>query len=53
MREYQKKFTSLKNLFPQTENNKKLKKELLINAGGLYDSLYSFKKINTITKKIV
>ena len=40
MREYHKKFTSLKNLFPQTENNKKLKQEVLINTGGLYNSLH-------------
>ena len=40
MTEYHKKFTSLKNLFPQTENNKKLKQEVLINTGGLYNSLH-------------
>ena len=40
MREYHKKFTRLKNLFPQTENNKKLKQVVLINAGVLYNSFY-------------
>ena len=40
MREYHKKFTSLNNLVPQTENNKKLKQEVLINAVDIYNELY-------------
>ena len=38
MRKYHKKLTSLRNLTPQTENNKKLKQEVLIIARELYDS---------------
>ena len=40
MREYHKKITSLKNLVPQTQNNKELKKEILNNAGNYYNELY-------------
>ena len=40
MRKYHKKFTSLKNLFLRTANNKKLKQEVLINAGDIYNKLY-------------
>ena len=40
MREYHKKFTSLDNLVPRTENNKKLKQEVSINAGDIYNKLY-------------
>ena len=40
MREHHKKFTSLNNLVPRTENNKKLKQEALINAGDIYNELY-------------
>ena len=51
MRKYHKKFISLKNLTPRTENNKKLKQEVLINAGDLYNSLYYIYK-NKNNKKI-
>ena len=51
MRKYHKKFISLKNLTPRTENNKKLKQEVLINAGDLYNSLYYIYK-NKYNKKI-
>ena len=57
MREYHKKFTSLKNLVPRTKNNKKLKQEVLINAGDIYNELYYIyknkynKKINSLDKK--
>ena len=57
MRKHHKKFISLKNLTPRTENNKKLKKEVLINAGDLYNSLHYIyknkynKKINSLTTK--
>ena len=51
MRKHHKKFISLKNLTPRTENNKKLKQEVLINAGGLYNSLYYIYK-NKYNKKI-
>ena len=44
MREYHKKFTSLNNLVPQTENNKKLKQEVLINAVDIYNELYHIYK---------
>ena len=56
-REYHKKFTSLNNLVPLTENNKELKQEVLINAGGIYDELYYIyqnkynKKINCLSIK--
>ena len=50
MRKYHKKFISLKNLTPRTENNKKLKQEVLINAGDLYNSLYYIYK-NKYNKK--
>ena len=40
MGEYHKKFTSLNNLVSRTENNKELKQEGLINAGGIYNELY-------------
>ena len=36
IRKYHKKFTSLKNLVPPTEN-KELKQEVLINAGDIYN----------------
>ena len=58
MRKYHKKFTSLNNLVPQTENNKELKQEVLINAGDIYNELcYIFKnkyntKINSLETKI-
>ena len=54
MREYHKKFTSLNNLVPRTENNKELKQEVLINAGDIYNELYYIyqykynKKINSL-----
>ena len=57
MRKHHKKFTSLKNLVPQTENNKELKHEVLINAGDIYNKLYYFyqnkynKKINSLDTK--
>ena len=58
MRKHHKKFISLKNLTdPRTENNKKLKQEVLINAGDIYNELYYIyknkynKKINSLDKK--
>ena len=51
LRRYHKKCISLKNLTPQTENNKKLKQEVLINAGGICNSLYYIYK-NKYNKKI-
>ena len=51
MREYHNKFTSLNNLVPQTENNKKLKQEVSINAGNIYNELY-YKYKNKYNKKI-
>ena len=51
MRKHHKKIISLKNLTPQTENNKKLKQEVLINDGDLYNSLYYIYK-NKYNKKI-
>ena len=54
MKEYHDKFTSLKNLIPQTKNNEELKKEVLINAENLYNDLYYIykykynKKINSL-----
>ena len=51
MREYHKKFTSLKNLVLRTKNNKELKEEVLINAGDIYNELYYIYK-NKYNKKI-
>ena len=57
MREYDKKFTSLNNLVPRTENNKKLKQEVLTNADDIYNKLHYIyknkynKKINSLGKK--
>ena len=51
MREHHKKFTSLNNLVPRTENNKKLKQEVLTNAGNVYNELYYISK-NKCIKKI-
>ena len=57
MREHHKKFTSLNNLVPRTENNEKLKLKVLINAGGIYNKLhYTYKnkynkKINSLNTK--
>ena len=48
MREYHKKFTSLKNLVPQTKNNKELKQEVLTNVGN--NNCITFTKINTKKK---
>ena len=53
MTEYHKKFTSLKNLFPRTKNNKELKQEVLINAGDIYNELYYIHKNKYNKKKIV
>ena len=39
MRKHHRKFTSL-NLVPRTKNNEKLKQEVLINAGDIYNELY-------------
>ena len=50
MGEYHKKFTSLNNLVPRTENNKELKQEVLINAGDIYNELYYIYK-NKYNKK--
>ena len=50
MREYHKKFTSLNILVPQTENNKELKQEVLINSGDIYNELYYIYK-NKYNKK--
>ena len=57
MRKYHKKFISLKNFTPRTENNKKLKQEILINAGDVYNALHDIykniynKKINSLSTK--
>ena len=51
MRKHHKKIISLKNVTLLTENNKKLKQEVLINAGGLYNSLYYIYK-NKYNKKV-
>ena len=51
MRKHHKKFIILKNLTPRTENNKNLKKEVLINAADPYNSLYYIYKIK-YNKKI-
>ena len=51
MRKHHKKFISLKNLTPRTENNKKVKQEVLIKSGDLYNSLYYIYK-NKYNKKI-
>ena len=51
MGEHHKKFTSLNNLVPRTENNKKLKQEVLTNAGNIYNELYYIYK-NKYNKKI-
>ena len=50
MREHHKKFTSLNNLVPRTENEK-LKQEVLTNAGNIYNELYYIYK-NKYNKKI-
>ena len=51
MREYHKKFTSLKNRVPRTKNNKELKKDVSINPGDIYNELYYIYK-NKCNKKI-
>ena len=51
MREYHKKFTSLKNLVPRTKNNKELKQEVIVNASNIYNELYYLYK-NRYNKKI-
>ena len=51
MKMYHKKFTSLNNLTPRTENKEKLKQEVLINAGNIYNELYYIYK-NKYNKKI-
>ena len=51
MREYYKKYTSLNNLVPQTENNEKLKQEVLINAGDICNELHYIYK-NKYNKKV-
>ena len=51
MNMYHKKFTSLNNLTPRTENKEKLKQEVLNNAGDIYNELYYIYK-NKYNKKI-
>ena len=57
MRMYHKKFASLNNLTPQTENKEELKQEVLNNAGDIYNELYYIykikynKKINSLDAK--
>ena len=57
MRMYHKKFTSLNNLTPRTENKEKLKQEVLNNAGDIYNELHYIyknkynKKINSLSTK--
>ena len=51
MRKHHKKFISLRNLTPRTENNKKLKQEVLIIARELQNSLYYIYK-NKYNKRI-
>ena len=57
MEEYHNKFVTLKNLIPQITDNKKLKKEVLNNAGDYYNDLYYIyknkyhKKINSLGTK--
>ena len=50
MRGHHKKFTSLNNLVPRTENNKKLKQEVLTNAGDTYNECHYIYK-NKYKKK--
>ena len=50
MRMYHKKFTSLNNLTPRTENKEKLKQQVLNNAGDIYNELYYIYK-NKYNKK--
>ena len=47
MKKHHKKFISLRNLAPRTENNKKLKQEVLIIAGNFTIHCITFTKINT------
>ena len=51
MRMYHKKFATLNNLTPQTENKEELKQEVLNNAGDIYNELYYIYK-NKYNKKI-
>ena len=57
MKEHHEKFTSLKNVVLQTEGNEQLKKEVLINAGDIYNELYEIyknkynKKMNSLNTK--
>ena len=51
MREYHKKFTSLKNLVPPIKNNKELKQKVLNNVGDIYNELHYIYK-NKYNKKI-
>ena len=48
---YHKKFTNLNNLTPRTENKEKLKQEVLINAGDIYNELYDITETNTVKNK--
>ena len=51
MRKHHKKFIGLKNLTPRTENNKKLKQKVLIDAGIFTVHCITFTNINTIKNK--
>ena len=51
MNMYHKKFTSLNNLTPRTENKEKLKQEVLNNASNIYNELYHIYK-NKYNKKL-
>ena len=51
MKSYHKKFNSLNNLKTWTENNKKLKQEVLTNVGDIYNKLYDIYK-SKYNKKI-
>ena len=57
MKEYHKKFNSLNNLKPRTEDNEKRKQDVLTNVGDIYNELYGIykskynKKINRLNVK--
>ena len=53
LKNFHKKFTSLKNVAPRIEANKNLKEKVLDNAGDLFNELMTFTKINTMKKKII
>ena len=50
LKNFHKKFTSLKNVVPRAKPNKNLKSKVLNNAGDPYNDFITFTKVNTMRR---